>query len=91
MLYKNLLNDPITHDIFSLVDTDRHYLGELEEKLPYDKRTIAIYISQMKLAGIALPNWERGEDRRWRHYWRASNNEWARLIRRIIEVKENDE
>jgi hypothetical protein len=84
----NLLKDNESHQIFKVLDQERHSLSELGIKLEYDKITVSKYISQMKMAGIVRPSWEKGEDNRWREYWRTSNNEWARLIREILSSKQ---
>jgi len=79
-----LLKDRESREIFRLVDQEKHTLEELHGKLEYGKLTISKYIANMELSGIIQGRWEKGEDGYWRRYYRATNWEWARLLREII-------
>lgn len=81
-----ILGNPTAYVLFKLMDCDRQYLGELFDKTIFSKREISKYIAQMELAGIIRGDWERGDDRRWRRYYRATDNEWARLLREVIKL-----
>lgn len=80
----NLLKDKESLEVFRVVDQDRHTVGELVDRLSYDKQTISKYVSHMEISGIIRGEWEQGADKRWRRYYHSTDFEWSRLLREIL-------